>query len=137
MAAYATYAYYTGTYLGSAIAEADFDALALRASEVINRMTFHRAEDVTDEDDLDSLAMANCAVAEEMQVVSEEGSQGGIKSERVGSYAVEYADNNTRMLSNNSRYENVARIYLENTEGNLLYKGFASGEYGSTVDDED
>jgi len=136
MAAYATYKYYTDTFLGTAIAEADFDALALRASEHIDRMTFHRAEDVTDEDDLDSLAMANCAVAEEIQLVNQEGSQGGIKSERVGAHSVEYAESNVKMLSVTARYENAARLYLENTEGNLLYKGFASGEYGSTLDED-
>lgn len=136
MASYATYEYYTDTFLGTAItSESSFNRLALRASAYIDQMTFHRAEDVTDEDDLDSLAMANCAVAEEIQSVEQEGSQGGIKSESVGSHSVTYADSNIKTLSLEKRYENVARLYLENTNGNLLFKGFATGEYGGSVDE--
>ena len=130
---YADYTYYTDTYLGTSIDEDDFDALALRASAQLDRITFNRASSVTDEDDLDSLAMACCAVAEEIQSVNQEGSTGGITSERVGSYSVTYAENNIRQLSQVQRYENVARLYLENTNGNLLYKGFIAGEYSGTV----
>ena len=134
---YATYTYYTSTFLGVDIEdETTFNRLALRASAVLDRITFNRAADVTDEDDLDALSMACCAIAEEIQVVTLEGGSGGIKSESVGSHSVTYSENNDRMFTNNQRYENAARIYLEGTIGNLMYKGFASGEYGGSVSDE-
>jgi hypothetical protein len=43
MANYADYTFYTDDYLGTAIAEADFPALALRATAVIDAITFGRA----------------------------------------------------------------------------------------------
>ena len=76
MAVYADYEYYTDTYLGTAIAETAFDALALRASAVIDRLTFDRAAVVitADEDDatIDLIQMATCAVAEELQMQASE-----------------------------------------------------------------
>ena len=134
--AYVTYSYYTDTYLGSDIAEDDFDALALRASAQLDRITYNRAASVTDADDLDAMKMATCAIAEEIQTIAQEGSSGGITSERVGSYSVTYADNNIKQLSAIQRYESVAAPYLENSNGNLLYKGFIAGEYSGTVASE-
>jgi pantothenate kinase type III len=136
MTAYADYAYYTDTYLGTAITtEAAFDALALRASAQIDRITFQRAASVIDEDDLDAIQMATCAIAEEIQTIAQEGSSGGIKSESVGQHSVTFAENNSMMFTDTQRYENVARIYLEGTD--LLYKGFAAGEYSGTSSNDE
>ena len=41
--AYADFTYYTNTYFGTAIAASDFPRMALRASAVIDRITFQRA----------------------------------------------------------------------------------------------
>ena len=58
---YANYAYYTGTYGGSAIASADFTRLANIASAWIDRLTFGRA--AADTDNADAIKMAMCSVA--------------------------------------------------------------------------
>jgi len=68
MAAYADYSYYSTTYLGTAIPEADFPRLALQSSNFINQVTFGRAASVTDEASMDQIKMACCAVAEAMQL---------------------------------------------------------------------
>ena len=50
MAAYADYEFYVTTYQGAAIAQADFPLLALRASEVVDQVTFDRAAAVVTAD---------------------------------------------------------------------------------------
>lgn len=135
---YADYEFYTDTYLGTSITtESQFNQLALRASAQVDRITFNRAVSVTDEDDLEAIKNAVCAIAEEIQTVNNEGFTGGIKSESVGSHSVTYSESNELMLSKTQRYLEVARIYLENTNGNLLYRGFAEGEYSGTSSDDD
>lgn len=134
MAAYADYTYYTTTYLGSAIASADFAALALRASAVLNRLTFGRAAVVVaaddDADTIDLIQMATCAVADELQTQASEA--GMIQSETVGRHSVTYVTGSVRSLY--QRQSDAAQLYLAGTE--LMYRGFASGEYGGSLADE-
>jgi hypothetical protein len=122
MATYADFEYYEDTYLGTAIAEADFPALALRASAYIDQITFQRAAEVTDESTLDLIKMATCAVAEEIQKTQVSGDTGGIASESVGSHSVTYADNATARRSVEQKYLTAAALYLGGT--GLLYRGF-------------
>lgn len=131
---YADYAFYTGTYLGTVIASADFDRLALRASAYLDRLTFDRAAD--DTDNTTAIKMATCAVAEEVQTIEQEGSTGGIQSEKVGSHSVTYSQNSIKQRSSTKRLEEAARLYLASTF--LMFKGFNDSEYGSWWDtDED
>jgi hypothetical protein len=135
---YADYTYYAGTFLGTAIASADFARLALRASAQIDQLTFNRAAAiVTAATDLTTIAAikdATCAVAEEYQAIEQDGSTGGIVSESVGSYSVSYAENAVKRQSSTQRYTAVARIYLGST--GLMFSGFASGEYGSAISED-
>lgn len=133
--AYCDYTYYSGTYLGTAIASANFARLALRASAVIDSLTFNRAADETDTDTVDAIKMATCAVAEEIQAVETGGGADAIQSESVGSVSITYADNATKRLTNNERYTEAAKLYLGNT--GLMFKGFMDGEYGCTIEDDD
>ena len=130
MAAYADYTFYTTTYLGTAIASADFARLALRASQVIDNATFNRAAAIVtaDEDDetIELIQMATCAVAEEIQTQESSGSIDGVTSERVGSYSVTYGANARAMLSNEEKQERAARIYLG--QSGLMYRGFLNEE---------
>ena len=130
MAAYADYTFYTTTYLGTAIASADFGRLALRASQVIDNSTFNRAAAiVTADEDADTIAliqMATCAVAEEIQTQESSGSIDGVTSERVGSYAVTFGAGSRAMLSNEEKQERAARFYLAQT--GLMYRGFLDEE---------
>jgi hypothetical protein len=137
MAAYATYTYYTTTYLGAAIASGDFNRLALRASAVIDQVTFDRAAAIvtagTDAATIDLIRMATCAVAEEIQAIEADGSTGGIVSESVGSHSVTYTESSVKQQSSTKRLSNAAGLYLANT--GLMYRGFASGEYGGSFDE--
>jgi hypothetical protein len=122
MAAYCDFAYYTTTYLGTAIPSASFPALALRASAVINQLTFQQAAEQVDTDIVDLIKMATCAVAEELKKTQDSGDMGGIKSETVDKHSVTYADNSISMQSVDQKYSNAAALYLVST--NLMYRGF-------------
>jgi hypothetical protein len=136
MAAYADYTFYSTTYLGTAIASADFARLALRASAVIDQITFNRASPIvtadTDDDTILAIQNATCAVAEEIQTQESSGNIDGVTSERVGNYSVSYGAGARAALSNDAKVAKVALLYLSNTE--LMYRGFASGELGGVVD---
>jgi hypothetical protein len=106
MAAYADYAYYTGVYKGSAIAESEFDRLILRASSYIDRLTSGRAASYSP---ADPVKMAACAVAEAWQV-NESG--GDLQSQSVGSWSRSYA---TKVKSADMRLYDAAAMYLDGT----------------------
>lgn len=138
MAGYADYAFYTGTYLGIAIAEADFPRLATRASEIIDRLTFQRSAAIvsegTDTALINAIKLATCAVADEFQKTEQREADGGgvIASERQGQYAIAYVEANDAKLSADARYLNAARLYLGQTK--LLYAGFYEDELpGNTL----
>lgn len=130
MAVYADYTFYTTTYLGTAIASADFPRLALRASQIIDHITFNRAAAIittnTDDDTIEMIQMATCAVSEELNAQENSGGLDGITSERVGSYAVTFGAGSRAMLSNEVKQENAARLYLAQT--GLMYRGFLDEE---------
>lgn len=132
MAAYTDYQFYQETYLGNAISADDFPRLALRASAVIERLSFGRAAalvqsgEQADAETFERIQLATCAVAEELQT-QEAGSQpDGLASERVGNYAVSYGAGASAALSNAARQEKAARAYLETT--GLMYRGITQEE---------
>src|SRR5699024_6955276 len=95
------YEYYTTTYLGTAIDEANFPRLALRASTFLDYYTQGRA---AQNPDLDVLKMACCAVAEQYQSIdlaskaalnalqnsANVGEGGELQSQSVGSWSKTY-----------------------------------------------
>lgn len=138
MAGYANFTFYAGTYLGNAIAEADFPRLSLRASEVLDRLTYQRALPVitaaTDTSLIAAIKLATCAVADEYQKTEQREADGGgvIASERQGQYAVSYVEANDAKIAPEARYLNAARLYLGSTK--LLYAGFYEDELpGNTL----
>lgn len=139
MTAYADYSYYTGTYLGTAITSPAFGALALRASAVIDQITFNRAAPIVaaavETETIDLIKKAMCNVAEELQRQDAAGGADAVRSESVGSYSVTYADQSSAMRTNQDRLGDAANLWLANT--GLLFRGFASGEYGGALSDED
>jgi hypothetical protein len=138
MAAYADFTYYENTYGGTAIASADFDALAVRASRKIDYLTFDRADDIIDDDDpaatVTAIKMATCAVADVLHDI-DSGDQPGIKSEKVGGHSVTYAEGAVKMMGEDARCALAARRFLSRT--GLMYLGFNSGEYSGSVVDAD
>jgi hypothetical protein len=130
--AYADYTYYSATYLGNSITEANFPRLALRASAVIDQITFSRA--ATDTDNTDAISMACCVIAEQIQTVEAEGSADGIQSESIGSNSVTYTDNSWKQKTATEKYISVASVYLGST--GLMFPGFADGEYSGDPDED-
>jgi len=129
MAVYADYLYYSTEFLGTAIAEADFPALALKASAYVDQFTFQRAAvlEITDEN-YPAVQNAMCAVAEELQG-QDTNPTDGIKSESQGRYSVSFFEHSSRAKSNQTKLEDAAKLWLANT--GLMFAGFASGEYGA------
>lgn len=134
--AYADYTFYSGTYLGTAIAEAAFPRLALRASAWIDRLTFQRtAAIVTAGTDTATIALiknATCAVAEEIQNTEANGGTDAILSESIGQNSVSYADTSSKMNTAGETYMQTAALYLGST--GLMFPGFAAGEYSGELD---
>ncbi len=138
MAAYATYSYYSATFLGTAIAEADFPRLVLRASAQIDRVTFGRAAPIitanTDTDTIDAIKMATCEIAETLQTIESADGADVITSESQGQYSVSYGEGSSRLQTSQQKIQTAARLWLENTD--LLFTGFAAGEYSGESDTE-
>lgn len=119
MAAYVDFNFYSGVYLGTAIAQADFPRLALRASEIVDELTFSQVAAIvtagTDTALIAKIKMATCAVADE--IFSAEASGGSIASERVGGLSVTYHNPRTA----EKRYQLAVKRYLWDDE--LMYGG--------------
>ena len=140
--AYADYEYYITAYLGTAIEEADFSRLALRASSFLDYYTQGRA---AQNSGLDALKMACCAVAEQYQTIetaqalaqkslaaslSAEG--GELQSQTVGSWSKTYrsgGDSAQQALTSTQAAQAslaaIAQQYLGAT--GLLYRGRGCG----------
>lgn len=122
MTVYADYAYYTGTFHGSAVTEADFSGLAIKASAFIDRLTFIRlrsAETIPDE-----AKMAVCAVAERIQTAEKSGAlstNAAMKSENNDGYSISYNDLSLIRAQLYADYEEAALPYLYGT--GLMYAG--------------
>lgn len=129
--AYADYTYYVTSYFGTAIAESAFPQLALRASAVLDQITFGRAADDTENET--AIKNAMCAIAEELQKQDAQSGADAITSESQGNYSVTYAANSYRSKSSLARIQSVAASWLANT--GLLFAGFNTGEYGHAADD--
>lgn len=131
MAAYVDFTYYTSTFLGTAIASADFSRLALRASAVIDQITFNRTAAIilaaTETVTIDLIATATCAVAEEILSIEASGNVDGIQSESIGSNSVTYTKSAFAQLTSNEKLSRAAKLYLSST--GLMYPGFNEGEY--------
>lgn len=142
--AYADYEYYTVTYLGTAIQEAVFSRLALRASVFLDYYTQGRA---AQNSELDALKMACCAVAEQYQTIetaralaqkslaaSLSANGGEVQSQSVGSWSKTYrsaGDSAAQATASASAAQaslaEAANQYLAGT--GLLYRGRGCG-YG-------
>ena len=134
---YATYTQYTTVFLGTQIASADFARLAFRASAIIDQITYNRAAAIvaaaTDTATIALIMMATCAVAEAYQTFEQSGGD-SIQSESVGSHSVTYTANAYAQLTITQKLAQAAALYLGST--GLMYRGFASGEYGGVLDEE-
>lgn len=123
--AYVDYSYYTDTYLGNAVAPADFARLSVRASKHIDALTFNRAAAIitadTDADKVDAIKMATCAVCDELQKDADSDGRDNITAERVGNVSVSYGDSSEMAKTLASKINDAASLYLWETD--LMYRG--------------
>jgi hypothetical protein len=128
---YVDYTYYVGTYRGTVIASDDFPQLALRASAILDQITFQRAAPIvaeaTDADTIDRIKMATCTIAEEYQRVSTGSNQQDyIQQETVGAHSVTYFAGAGMNVAQIESYSDIARVYLAST--GLMFRGFTIDE---------
>lgn len=96
-----TYEFYTDTYFGNQITEADFPRLTARASAYLDGLPCNLS-DVSD----DNVKMAICAVAEAWQI-NEQG--GDVISQSVGPWSKTFQ---RKAKSDDDRLFDAAKIYL-------------------------
>lgn len=132
---YADFDYYANVYFGRSIKEADFNRLALHASQYIDYITMGKARD-----GMEPVKMCCCALAEQYQAIETAqelankslaaGAADGaeVQSETVGSWSRSYRSGGDSAQSaaqaaqaGRSVLLDTARQYLANT--GLLYRG--------------
>lgn len=117
MEIYASYDFYKNEWKGS-LEEAAFSSFVIKAMYEIDRMTFYRITETTDD-----VKFALCAVIDAMQQIEKYTAEHiGKKAERIGDQSVTYDEN---MREGSAEYHktlrSVAYPYLSNT--GLLYRG--------------
>lgn len=109
---YADFVYYRSDFGGKTISsESDFNSVIGKASAYIDRITFGRAKEKSDSEEVKK---AVCAVAE---VMCQNNSHYGISSENNDGYSVTYLNNSTKELRDQKR---AAYLFLSD---DLIYRG--------------
>ena len=105
--AYADYDFYSNVYKGT-LSKADFERLAERASDYIDGRTNYILKTAGIPDDMtERVKKACCALSEIIQ----NNEAGGVKtSEKVGDYAVSYAEGTFRTAE--QRLDDTLQLYL-------------------------
>ena len=120
--AYATYSYYTRTYLGTVFqTDAVFARYVKRASVEIDHATFGRLSNMPCRAIPDEVRDAACAVAEKIYDIEVNGG-GNFASESNDGYSVSYRGTNEAQTKSREIYR-IIRTYLDNT--GLLYRGYS------------
>ena len=130
MAVYVDIVFYLDTYLGTLVEAEKFQPYALRASVLLDYLTFNRIaaiiETGTDEDTIEKIKLATCALMDKL-VEKSIGIDRAIASESVGSHSVSYVTSEADKSSEMQQYVDCVKIYLDSA--GLLYKGFYEDEY--------
>ena len=126
---YVTFEYYTSTFGGTTIPEANFIKLERKARVFIDDVTFDRLKDNATLID-DTVKECLCEIMEcNYKLEQEEAETGGklISSETIDQHSVTYAVSDIeknevdKSRINFTKFYNIARQYLSNT--GLLYRG--------------
>lgn len=125
---YADFAYYTGTYLGTALSEQEFPACARKASILIDDLTFGRTGKLSASQIPDAVRDAACSAAEiyaDYLAKKKATESGTVKSESNDGFSVSYADYNAEQarISAESEMSEEITIYLANT--GLMFRGWS------------
>lgn len=113
--AYAIYSDYTGSYGRSRLTEKEFAGYAQRAGVYLEVLTFGRCADVTEPAVLQAIALACCAVADELCRQEREPT---LQSQSVGQWSRTYAPRK----SGEKSISDAAKMYLRGT--GLLWRGW-------------
>lgn len=116
MTAFADYTYYKDSFHGSAVSEADFPGLAVKASVYVRAVTFGRATA-----DREEVKDATCAAAEMIQQLEKERSGTLKASETVGNWTQGFLNPNSLGLDERTRLSQAVDLYLAGT--GLTYAG--------------
>ena len=117
--AYVDFTYYSTSFGGTTIPEADFLKLERQARTFLNNITFNR---LTGESAIITNEVKDC-ICEMMECkYNLDNSENTIASETVDSHSVTYAvDKNAIEETEQQKLYRIAKLYLSNT--NLLYRG--------------
>jgi len=118
---YAEYAYYRDV-CGGTMPEEDFLRLSRQASAYLDLVCFDRIRAVTEEDVMEKVRAACCAVAD-VYLRNENG--GGIAAETSDGISVTYV-NGAGSSTDESRLYDAALLHLGHT--GLMFRGFAGKE---------
>lgn len=127
MQSFADYAFYTGTFNGTAISAPDFDKLALDASYAVDYATLYRAgrvvADGLDLDAINDIKLATCAAAETIKRYESLMSAfpRDVKRESVGDLSVSYTSSDEVKAERASAINDGIAKYL--LGHGLLYRG--------------
>lgn len=109
---YADYVFYVGKFGGKAIKEDVFDGAILKASAVLDEITFGRIKEPTDD-----IRFAACAIAEKMVTISQalnESNGGAVSSEKNGDVSKTYNVNIQSAYSSEAyrEYYRIAAMFI-------------------------
>lgn len=112
------YSFYKGVYNGIRVDnQSQFNRLARKASNLVNRYTFNRAKSVEDEETKELIKFTICELVDNYADIE---SVGNVTSESVGEHSVSYRYRDAKEI-NSSNYE---IIYNNLIYTGLMYRGF-------------
>lgn len=129
--AYADFAYYSGTYMGT-VSEENFPRLAVRASSFLDYYTLNKAKNYAD---LDAVKMCCCALVDKYAIIeaaqalamknlaNAAANDAEVKSETVGSYSRTLATGGESALSAISATDGAKKLLAETCMEYLAHTG--------------
>lgn len=115
--AYADYNFYITQYNGGKLSHDEFCSLIVKASAVLDELTFDRIRNVTDD-----ISMAACAIADVMHKYECSGASNGIASESIGDLSINYrSDVTADSPAASESYRRAAHLFVK--DKNLFYRG--------------
>lgn len=123
---YADYEYYISTYKGN-LAEEEFEKSIMKASAYVRRITFGRADDNMELEEVKLAACAVCDLIANDEKVRGKHSGRAITSENTDGYSVTYESGGNGETADDllcKKMHNTAALFLDPT--GLLYMGVES-----------
>lgn len=126
MILYADYEYYTTTYKGS-LSKEEFEKSIMKASAYVRRITFGRADDNMEMEEVKLAACSVCDLIANDEKVRSKHSGRAVTSENTDGYSVSYESGGNGETSDDllcKKMHNTAALFLDPT--GLLYMGVES-----------